>query len=290
MTLPNFANLSRIEEQLLTARLAAARSAISHAGDKGRTLELLARSFLRGLLPKEYGLTTGYIAWLSPDGPELSTQLDIIIYDAIRCGPVITLEGCDVLPLEAIYGYVEIKASLSGIAKSGSKTENSIAACARKNAAIRRMRTRWFTGGIGSPMAISDFEQPWLAPRAYVIAFELVPAKKPNADRFASQMATALRNQGGAHIHGVLIPNVGFFYTRAVNPDALEDEHFHVKYTTDHPLLAFKSLLLKGLSSFERPQPSWSAALHRYYEKERLWIEKTPTKAKVVDATKSAPT
>jgi len=134
-------------------------------------------------------------------------------------------------------------------------------------------------------MTIEDFDHHWLALRAYVVAFELSGAKTPSAERFAQQMADALRNQGDAHIHGVLIPTLGFFYTRAVHADSPEDEQFHVKFTTDHPLLAFKSLLLQGLASFQRPQSSWAPALHRYYEKTRPWIEKTPSKTKSIQRT-----
>src|SRR5688572_5703854 len=134
MSGPDFAGLSRIEEALLRARLEATRRAISHPGDKGRNLELQVRRVLRELLPSEYGLTTGYVVWLSPNGPQLSTQLDVIIYDAVRYSPVVSLESCDVLPLEAVYGYVEVKASITGIAAKNTKAENSIAKCAQTNA------------------------------------------------------------------------------------------------------------------------------------------------------------
>ena len=109
---PDFATLSRIEETLLLARLDAIRSSITHSGEKGRALEHAVCSLLRGLLPSEYGLSTGFVVWLSPTGPKLSQQLDIIIYYAIRSGPIIKLDTCDVFPLEAVYGYVEVKATL----------------------------------------------------------------------------------------------------------------------------------------------------------------------------------
>ena len=102
---PQFGDLNKIEEELLVAKLQAARKAIVHAGEKGRTLEHTVRSLLRAILPAEYGLSTGFVVFNSAEGPQLSSQLDIIIYDSIRSGPIITLETCDVFPLEAVYGW-----------------------------------------------------------------------------------------------------------------------------------------------------------------------------------------
>lgn len=100
---PDFVALNRIEEGVLSARLEAIRKSISHAGEKGRALEAQVQRVLRDMLPSEYGLKTGFVVWNSPSGLALSPQLDIIIYDAIRHSPLVHLESCDVLPLEAVY-------------------------------------------------------------------------------------------------------------------------------------------------------------------------------------------
>src|SRR5262245_60722705 len=110
---PDFLDLSKIEEELLQSKLDAVRKTISHAGEKGRSLESEVTTLLRSFLPGEYGLTTGFIVYHGEDGPRLSPQLDIIIYDQIRSGPIARLTTCDVLPLEAVYGYVEVKSSLT---------------------------------------------------------------------------------------------------------------------------------------------------------------------------------
>ena len=93
---PQFAELNRIEEDLLVAKLESVRASISHAGEKGRALERAVHSLLRSILPAEYGLSTGFVVFHTDDGPRLSSQLDIIIYDAIRSGPIISIETCDV--------------------------------------------------------------------------------------------------------------------------------------------------------------------------------------------------
>lgn len=277
---PNLAELSAIEERLLRARLEAVRFAISHAGEKGRELEHQVRRLLRDILPPEYGLTTGFVACLAPDGPRLSTQLDIIIYDAIRHSPLVHLEACDVLPLEAVYGYVEVKASLCSTSDGAAKpSENSIEACISRNAPLRAMKTRAYReAGVGSPPSTVIHHEPWLSMRAYVVAFEAEGAVATNPDAFASRMAQVLKRQGDSHLHGVLIPDHGFFYTRPVNADAAqEDDFFHVRYTTDHPLLAFKSLLLQGLATFERPPAFWVPAVDLYFSHQQQWREQVPT-------------
>ena len=54
---PEFSDLSKIEEELLVAKLHAARKAISHAGEKGRALESEVLNLIRSFLPIEYGLS-----------------------------------------------------------------------------------------------------------------------------------------------------------------------------------------------------------------------------------------
>jgi hypothetical protein len=281
MNAPDFISLSKIEEDVLEAQLQAVRFAISHAGEKGRALEQPVRNMLRKMLPPEYGLTTGFVAWNSPDGPRLSTQLDIIIYDAIRHGPLIRLDSCDVVALEAVYGYVEVKASIrSSAAQTDGPPGDSLEACCKTNAAIREMRDRYFlVTEYGSPMTIDVVKEHWLAPRAYVVAFEAQGGIGADADRFAVSMADALKRQGNAHIHGILVPNHGFFYTRPVHPEsALEDDYFHVRYTTDRPLLAFRSVLAQGLASFQRAPSDWAPALDIYFEHAPPWAEQVPSK------------
>jgi hypothetical protein len=279
MHTPDLAHLSRIEEQLLIARLEAVRLSIAHAGEKGRELEFQVRRLLRELLPPEYGLTTGFVAWLSPTGPVLSSQLDIIIYDAIRHSPLIHLEACDVLPLEAVYGYVEVKASLcSSSDEATSVADNSIESCAQKNAALRAMNTRAFRiSNFGSPPRTALFHEPWLSLRAYVVAFEASGSIAENPDAFASRMAQVLKRQKDAHLHGVLIPGNGFFYTQPVDPSiAQPDDYYHIRYTTDHPLLAFKTVLLQGLATFRRPTDGRVPAIDLYFSHTPQWKEQVP--------------
>lgn len=277
MTAPDFPRLNQIEEQLFAARLESIRLALTHAGEKGRDLELHVRSLLRDLLPAEYGLTTGFIAFIKDGEVELTSQLDVIIYDAIRYSPLIHLQSCDVLPLEAVYGYVEVKASVRSSTASRPPAD-SLQALVKQNSNIRELRNRQFYSVLGgSPIQIETREEYWLAPRAYVVAFEVSGGIAKNPAGFAKTVAEAMEQHANAHIHGILVPNYGFFYTRPVDVQVAErDDYYHVKYTTDHPLLAFKTLLLQGLSSFQRAPSSWWPALDKYMEHKGQWHEQAP--------------
>ncbi|SFB07653.1 DUF6602 domain-containing protein [Azotobacter beijerinckii] len=279
MSIPDIAALNRIEEQLLRARLDSVRSAIAHAGEKGRDLEFHVRRLLRDLLPAEYGLTTGFVAHEQNGTVTLSNQLDLIIYDSVRYSPLVHLESCDVLPLEAVYGYVEVKAAIRSSSRQAKQPAgDTLDGIVKQNALMRKLRNRAFLTIDGSsPIKIKKMVKHWLAPRAYVVAFEA--SGRTNPDKFANCLACALERQGNgnAHIHGILIPNYGFFYTRPVDErNANADDYFHVKYTTDHPLLAFKSILLKGLASFPRAPESWSPDIGRYLQHNGQWQERSP--------------
>jgi hypothetical protein len=279
MVTPNLSELNRIEEQILLARLSAVRASIVHAGEKGRDLEFHVRRLLRDLLPAEYGLTTGFIAYIEDGSVKLTTQLDIIIYDAVRYSPLVRMESCDVLPLEAVYGYVEVKATIRSSSDEAKElAHNSIEAIVQQNAAIRALRTRVFYNTIaGSPIEIQKNDVHWLAPRAYVVAFEADGATAGAPDKFAKRLAEVLKRQENAHLHGVLVPDLGFYYTRAVDvQSANADEYYHVKYTTDHPLLAFKSILLEGLATFQRPPVEWYPSIDRYLKHKGQWQEQSP--------------
>ena len=49
---PDFLALSKIEEELLLSKLDAIRKVISHAGEKGRSLEAEVTTLLRSFLPE----------------------------------------------------------------------------------------------------------------------------------------------------------------------------------------------------------------------------------------------
>ncbi|MCU1778357.1 hypothetical protein NTD89_15125 [Pseudomonas sp. 14P_5.3_Bac1] len=82
---------------------------IQHNGDKGENREEFIMEFLREHLPKRYGVTKGEV--ITKNG-ERSHAIDIVIYDAVNC-PVLYAGKTSILPIEGIYGIIEVKSSLS---------------------------------------------------------------------------------------------------------------------------------------------------------------------------------
>ncbi len=263
---PKFIDLNRIEENLLVAKLEAARSAIVHAGEKGRALEHVVTTLLRSFLPAEYGLSTGFIVFHTPEGPELTRQLDVIIYDAVRSSPIISLETCDVLPLEAVYGYVEVKAALR-TSKRQEPPSDSIEYCLRKCAELRQMRTRRYFCPLPGMTTGARPVSPTnvLAIRSWVFVFELAgPITKPQtlAKRLADYSASL---DPQPHLHGLFVANHGYFRTVPIelSPGA-KRTHWEIDFTTTHALSAFKWDLLHGLGRFHRFPQDWTANVARY--------------------------
>lgn len=213
---PNFLALSKIEEDLLVSRLDAVRKAISHSGEKGRSLEAEVTNLLRSFLPIEYALTTGFVVYHAQNGPSLSPQLDIIIYDPVRSGPLARLATCDVLPLEAVYGYVEVKAALQSTSDSAEKfADNSIEMCIKKNQQVRAMTERRFWKPTeGSPVQAELVRIPWMSIRSYVFAFEADGAVARHPDLFAQRIADVSARLGPpVHLHGVFVAGQGYYIT-----------------------------------------------------------------------------
>jgi hypothetical protein len=272
---PDFSALSRIEEDLLVSKLDAARKAISHAGEKGRSLETEVMTLLRSFLPEEYALTNGFVVYHRDNEPRLSPQLDVIIYDPIRSGPVAKLATCDVLPLEAVYAYVEVKASLQSTSDCAKEPAgNSIEVCLKTNQQLRGMRKRFFW----KPAEFSSVQAElmateWMPLRSYVFAFEVEGDVAKNPDAFAQRIADYSARLGPpVHLHGVFVAGHAFYSTRAIDVSKAkpEDAH-HVIYTTHQPLAAFKWSLIQSLARFPRFPEHWSPAIDRYHQDKTTW-------------------
>lgn len=79
--------------------------------DIGDLREEAVERFLRPLLPSRFGLAKGEV--FSADGCQ-SAQLDVIIYDALYSSVFFTTRRRSILPVESIYGSIEVKSALPG--------------------------------------------------------------------------------------------------------------------------------------------------------------------------------
>jgi uncharacterized protein DUF6602 len=104
-------NLNELFSSIEATMLARFRESgfIQHSGDKGENREEILVEFLRIHLPKRYGVTKGEV--ITKEGNR-SHAIDIIIYDTVNC-PVLYSGKTSILPIEGIYGIIEVKSSLS---------------------------------------------------------------------------------------------------------------------------------------------------------------------------------
>jgi hypothetical protein len=275
---PKFKEFVKIEQDLLTARLDAIRAAIDHAGEKGRAMEEAARRLIRSFLPAEYGLSSGFVAYQDDEGTiRLSKQLDVIIFDAVRAAPLMSLDTCDVFPLEAVYAYVEVKAALSTSNNLDEPSGSSLEKCLKDNHELRTMRDRSYWMPIGtSPSTLGVERRNIYAIRSYIFAFEgkgYFSSLEKLAQRVSDACATF-----DAHMHGVFAADLGFVYTKPVDVrTAAKDDYYHTAATKEDALLVFKTYMLQALATFPRPPATWVPELEKYYGLLPKWIDFHPT-------------
>lgn len=82
--------------------------AIAHPGEGGRAREQVLSSFLKRIVPREYGVSTGFVI----DGcGGISRQIDVVIYRT-SYHPVITIGGVDHFLVESVAAAIEVKAAI----------------------------------------------------------------------------------------------------------------------------------------------------------------------------------
>lgn len=106
----DFSALMQAHSNTLSARLAGARAALKHAGQKGTAAETALIELLADALPKRIGLTEGVV--VSSTG-YVSPQQDVIVYDA-DAAPIFFQAGATkAIPIEYVYAVIEVKSTLT---------------------------------------------------------------------------------------------------------------------------------------------------------------------------------
>lgn len=104
---------------------------IKHPGESGRAREQIISSYLRKLVPREYGIDTGFV--VDAHG-SISRQIDVVIY---RTGyhPVFEIGGIKHFMVECVVAVLENKASIGSRDKLQAAIENiaSVKALDRAN-------------------------------------------------------------------------------------------------------------------------------------------------------------
>ncbi len=287
---PDFQEFTKAEEGVLRSKLRAIRATISYPGEKGESTEMEIMSLLRGFLPSEYGLSTGFIAYhptqciveteivengttaykytyvSEKDVLKLSSQLDIIIYDALRSGPIVRLGRCEVFPLEAVYGYVEVKTSVGKRKDKEGKT--AIKKLLNQSNELRSMKVRMYWSPIkGTYTRACAFTFPLrevVSIRSYVVILD-AEALGSKTD-IHQLLETEYRNDSGSKtfIHGLYINGKGFY---RFNPSEVElrPEQRTISMHDRAPLSEFKKTLYIDLSRFPRIPENCTIAIDKYF-------------------------
>ncbi len=223
---PDFSKFIDLENEALNLRLKSIRTVLEHSGEKGRVLEKEIMNILLAFLPAEYGLSTGFIAYHTGAGPKLSSQIDIIIYDALRSGPIIRFDVCDVFPLEAVYAYVEVKTKIRNAADP--KSSDSIQVCLKKSAELRGMLDRRYYKPVENTLTrseLSTWEQP-IAIQSYVFALEYA-AKETDSAALCELIQKEASKTQGSFLTGLFIGSKGYFHSTFLEHDGEADCRIH---------------------------------------------------------------
>lgn len=287
--LPRLKDLLAAEQALLRTRLAAARAALgSHAGELGASLEHEARAFLRTFLPNEYGLGRGFVIWREPCDPgrtteptwqfaddhyrvRVSTQLDIIVYDAVRGGAIADLGTAQVYPFEHVYGYVEVKAVFLDELEHSLRVSKYLRSNNLGFYCGRPMAFRELIGGPMSDIAALELRDddpnaaiavPLQRPRlsCWFIAFEYARRRKSRRRPAAVQRtfeAHWKRVGHWARFEGVLLVELttpstsGAAFLRSI-PDAKNKRPFNSELVLEGAIGRFKTQMLTDLVMTDR--------------------------------------
>lgn len=280
------------EAAILNAKVRGIRQAIKHQSEKGRAAEAEVTSFLRSFLPSEYGITSGFVVYHADDCiaekdhqngidtvyecryvPRLdkrciSKQIDVIIYDALRSGPLARLGTCDLVPLEAVYAYIEVKTSLVSIGANGPQT--AINNLLNQSDDLRSMKVRLFhVPIIGTYTKSALFPFPLresISVRSYV--FVLDNRGLGGKEQFRQLLEKAYKDHAGKNvfISGMYINDLGYYRSLPSDVDA-GIESRKILEPEEDPLLQFKKHLFIDLSRFPRAFDRWTPAIDRYFDK-----------------------
>lgn len=94
----------------LKSELDEARASVQHRGLKGSLNEVAFANWLRNYLPRTLDVSAGEI--IDSFGGR-SRQADVVIYDAATTPRFLSRGGIDVVPIEPVYGVVEVKTYLN---------------------------------------------------------------------------------------------------------------------------------------------------------------------------------
>lgn len=214
-----------------------AKSLISHRAEKGRIVESVVKAALRSILPGRFSIGTGFA--ITSSG-KTSSQLDLVIYDAISNAPMILEGGTGLFPIESIYAFIEVKSSLDGAAVASAceaiSTVRSFAS--EKRYVIYGARDV----GDGKMVTVEQEVTYDLAPRSFIFAID----SPYGAITALEQKLGDETTRTAAHVHGLAVLEKDWFIAQKAH----ERDHTFERQD-DHAFSAFCASVLYCIQSVQ---------------------------------------
>lgn len=208
---------------------------LTHAGEQGGIRERRVKDFLSSVLPKRYGIGTGHI--VDSQG-NMSSQTDIVIYDALD-GIVLPVdEYYSLYPCECVYAAIEVKSKLTA-----SKGGGEINDCVEKTRKLRLLSRERNHSLPPIPSIIFAYQTTWKRePKTKTIDWFSRLGKPYSA--------------GFPEIVFVLNPEPGFFFYPPGPSGSCTDDMSSVVLFDKVPMLGFVSHLSQLLTPEKTGQPT----------------------------------
>lgn len=235
---------------------------LPHKGERGRNDEMRLIAFLEQILPRRFGIGTGFIVGSDP-AAEPSNQTDIVICDEFCNSPIHRELAAHVYPIESVYGTVEVKGTLSKYAKDNEPTDvdrtlQNIAKIRRLGMTKRYIRYKSVPKSKDHPDQRVVSQESYLIdlpPRSYLFAYHTDHWDK--LDAFVESLRIALQGSPDAHLHGAIVLDRNWFVRQVTFTG---DKKKLVGYD-DNCLLRFYNSLLHGIQSM----PMGVLDINRYH-------------------------
>lgn len=209
---------------------------LPHAGKRGSNHEERCRAFLKSVLPRRYGISSGFVVSSIPDSKP-SPEQDVVIFDDFLNSPLYREPAAGVFPAEMVYATVEVKAKLrpddiDSTLKSIGAVRSLAQQCWYEYPRTDSEPGRW-------KFARKEMKRPG---RAFIFAFD-TSYKSPETLKAALEDRLN-KPENKAHLHGVVVVSKGWFGFQQVRK---KGEIAVVHVFGDNGLLRFVNNMLKSL-------------------------------------------
>ncbi len=227
----------KIQSEILT-------KALPHSGERGSNNELYLKQFLEKVLPKRFGIGSGFIISSDPN-KEPSNQNDIIIYDHYWNSPIYNELTSNIYPIECIYATIEVKSKI--VKNKQSDLDKALENIAKIRNLSKDKKYVKYIPHEEKPQKLVAYTKQYInktPPRSYIFSF----SKKGwrNIEAFGSHLQKKAELYSDSHLHGICILDKDWFAYQIPYSEKKEFEHFE-----NHSLLRFTNKLLRGIQSFE---------------------------------------